>query len=254
MKRIIREMEKTLSDVQREVKATIKELVALCENFRGMGKAFTFASSGTDAQVNALLLELSNRIQEDFDDRIQFAIEESEDDDNDGILAYVGREYNGMTSQERIDGHVSRLKYLVEGFIAIGFSSGFSATKIRTQLYILTSNPDAMGYFADARKAGGFKASYITDGDLNSRKGWQRDIIKSISGVGATMIADAFHYGCIDRYKRSGAIGYGVQRNSTYDCPDCDDVCAVIHPFSEIVVPVHPNCCCSTFPVYAEDL
>ncbi len=248
-------MEKTLSDVQREVKAAIKELIALCENFRGLGKAFTFASAGVDSQVNNILLELSNRIQADFDDRVHFAIEESEDEeDSDDIYAFIGRSVNDKTAQERIDSHVSRIKYIAEGFIAIGFASGFNAAKMRTQLYILTGNPEAASYLADAQRDGGYAATIIKDGNLNSRRGWQNNIPKAIAGVGATMIAEAFHYGRINTYRKSGAIGYGVQRNSTYDCPDCDDVCAVIHPFSEIVVPVHPNCCCSTYPVYAEDL
>lgn len=51
--------------------------------------------------------------------------------------------------------------------------------------------------------------------------------------------------------------GYGWYRcfrNSNYDCPACDDVCAVPHRITETVLPVHPNCVCGMYPIDENEL
>lgn len=45
-------------------------------------------------------------------------------------------------------------------------------------------------------------------------------------------------------------IGYYVYRASSYDCPLCDDECGRLHPLTEMVVPIHPNCVCVTVEAY----
>lgn len=256
MNKVIKQMEKVEGDVRRDIRPSLLELVSAAELYRGFGKTFTFAGlPALDEKVNRILLDLSNTILEDIDTKVRYAIAEAEAEDYSGeIQTYVYRDLDGENATNRVDKHTSRLKYVIEAGIAIGFAHNFTKTKLVNELMTLIQNPFYKMYIPQAREDGDYKASYIVDGDLNSGRGINTNIVKSIAGVGTTMIADAFHYGRIATYRRDGAIGYGVMRNSSYDCPDCDDVCAVIHPLTEIVVPVHPNCCCSTFPVFSEDL
>lgn len=249
-------MEKVDGDVRRDIRHSVSEIVLLAEAYRRLGKHFSFnVSEDLNQAVNDSLVKLSDRIIDDINARIDFAIDEAEADDYDlDCKSYAAREINGETAQDRIDGHVSRLKYLFEAGIAIGFVNKLSRSKIETTIMQLVANPYYQMLIQSARMESGYAATYIMDGDLNSGRGVSSNIVKAISVVGATMIADAFHYGRLQIYQRSGAIGYGVKRNSNFDCPDCDAVCAVIHPFTEIVVPVHPNCCCSTYPVFDENL
>ena len=256
MDSIIRQMEKVESDVKNELRPSLAEIVAAAELYRRLGKDFTFSGgNGLDKKVNGILLALSNGILDDIDERIDFAISEAEaEDDSEDIRAYVFRDLGGETATDRIDRHVSRMKYVIEAGIAIGFAQKLARANIVSTLFQLVQNPTYKMLIPDARRGDGYAASYITDGDLNSGRGISPNIIKAIGTVGSTMIAEAFHYGKIQVYARKGAIGYGVQRNSSYDCPDCDEVCSVIHPLTEIVVPVHPHCCCSTYPIYPDDL
>ena len=256
MEKVIKQMEKVEGDVRRDIRPSVSEIVLLAEAYRRWGKDFSFdIAEALDQAVNKSLVNLSDRIIDDIGTRLDFAIAEAEADDFDlDCKSYATREINGETAQARIDGHVSRLKYLFEAGIAIGFTNAMSRAKIETTLMQLVANPYYLMLIPNARREGGYAATYIVDGDLNSGRGINSNIVKAISVVGSTMIADAFHYGRLQTYKRDGAIGYGVKRNSNFDCPDCDAVCAVVHPFTEIVVPVHPNCCCSTYPVFDENL
>ncbi|MGM9736951.1 MAG: hypothetical protein ACI3ZT_00895 [Candidatus Cryptobacteroides sp.] len=256
MEKIIKQMEKVEGDVRRNIRPSISEIVLLAEAYRRWGKDFSFnINEALDQAVNKSLLSLSDRILDDIITRLDYAIAEAEADEYDlDCKSYAAREINGDTAQNRIDGYVSRLKYLFEAGIAIGFVNKMSRAKIESFLMQLIANPNYMMMIPNARKERGYAATYIMDGDLNSGRGINSNIVKAISIVGTTMIADAFHYGKIQTYKNKGAIGYGVKRNSNFDCPDCDAECAVIHPLTEIVVPVHPNCCCSTYPVFSEVL
>ena len=256
MKRVIREMERVEADVKKDLKQTIAEVVALTEKFRYLGKSFTFEDAGVDADINQLLLQLSDQIQADIDVHVLFAIQEAEaEDDSSDIYAYIGRaDEHGIDAQDRIDTHVSRLKYLMEGFIAICFAQKIYRGRMEHQMLLHVLSPYGDDFFKTARKDKEYLATFIKDGDLNSRSGYSNNIVKAISVVGSTMVAESFHYGRVAGYRKAGAIGYGVKRNSSYDCPDCDEVCAIVHPLTEIVVPVHPNCCCSTFPVFTDDI
>ena len=81
-------------------------------------------------------------------------------------------------------------------------------------------------------------------------KGTPESILKGLTLTNQTMVNQAYQYGRILRYRHDGAIGYRVYRNSTYDCPVCDELCIGIHPLDEIVLPAHPRCVCYTKPVY----
>lgn len=255
MERIIKEMAEVPSDVRGDIKATVKKILSVCEKYRSLGKKFTFEAAGIDDDVNRLLLELADQLMDDFNERIQFAIQESGDEDEaEDIMLYLGRDTDGETPQDRVDRHVSRLKYLLEALVAIGFTEGIPQGSMPAWVMQRISNQETDDSILRARRDREYSQTYIRDGDLNSQTGFAKDFVRAISVIGATMVAEAFHYGRIRNYGRMGAIGYGVQRNSSYDCPACDEVCAVVHPLSEIVLPVHPNCCCSTFPVFAGDL
>lgn len=52
----------------------------------------------------------------------------------------------------------------------------------------------------------------------------------------------------------NGFQWYRCFRNSNYDCPACDDVCAVPHRMAEIVLPVHPHCVCGMYPITENEL
>lgn len=48
----------------------------------------------------------------------------------------------------------------------------------------------------------------------------------------------------VEEWKEEGVKGYIGHRASTYDCPECDEVCERFFPLDKMVFPVHPHCCC----------
>ena len=51
------------------------------------------------------------------------------------------------------------------------------------------------------------------------------------------------------RMSRNGTRWYRTFRRSSWDCPQCDAVAAVIHPVTEQVLPVHPYCVCGMYEI-----
>lgn len=255
MEKFIRRMEKVEKDARNEVGDTVAAAAALCEKHRALGKKFTFGAAGEEGNVDALLLAMSDRLMSDFEEAAwQAAGDADAADDESEVMAYLGRERDGLTAQDRLDRQAARLKYRLEGLLAVAFAENVRRGMMKSWLLARVSSPFMDGRVTEARTDPDYAASYLKEGDLNSRPGYANDIVKAFAVIGSTMVSEAYNYGKILGYRRSGAVGYGVRRNSTYDCPLCDEICAAVHPFTEIVLPAHPHCCCSTFPVYGDDL
>lgn len=255
MSSIINEMSKADADVRRALRPKIKEIIRLAEKYRYLGGKFVFDVDLTfDANVNKVLVELSDKIEEIVEERVENAIMYSgSEKDRDAIMAYVNRQSGGLTPIERIDRQTSRLKYTIEGWLAIGFSEKITGSTLLDEIMLYLDAPENSKLWRKAFLSGKFSASILNEGDLNAGKGVQKSIANSVTLIEQTVINEAFQYGRILGIKKSGAIGYGVKRNSTFNCPLCDDVCSVVHPFTEIVVPVHPRCVCTVFPVFEND-
>lgn len=247
----IGQMAEAAGDVEREMKAAIREITAFCEEYRHLGKRFTFDATGIGDDIDTMLIALSDAIMDDFYDRIDRTLEDAgTDEDRDDIYLFIGRETDGMTAQDRVDRHVSRLKWSLEGLLAVCFTEGIFRGNMEMRIWLALTSPEASALLRKAREGGGYAASFIRDGNLNSRRGYAGNIAKAISAIGDELIAEAFHYGMILHYGHEGAVGYRVKRNSTFNCPLCDSLCATVHPLTEIVLPAHPRCCCSTYPVF----
>lgn len=242
--------------IRRKVKEYLSKITDLSEPFRYMGRTFVFsANTNLDTAVNKIFISLGDSILNDIEGYVKSAISlaEAEEDDNT-IIPYISREQDGITPQKRIDRHSSRLKYIVEGWIAIGFANKITKGKIINEMTTFLDNRTASTLWKKAEKDANYSATILKDGELLKGKGIMSSVIKSYSLIGETMTREAYTYGRILQYEKMGAIGYKVKRNSSYDCPLCDELCEVIHPLNEIVLPAHPRCCCTTIPIFLKDI
>ena len=252
MDRVIREMAKAQEDVERQLRIYIPEIIRECAAFAYLGKYFTFDyTTELDDTINARLIALSDAIMEDIEARARKAIEYAEaEEDEDAILFYIRRPIEEQDIIQRLDKHCSTLRFFLEGWIAIGMVNKIKEYELTDIILSYIDNPLASPLWQEAFNAGYLSTSIR--GGYSFGKGNQRNVLSALSEIERYAINEAFQYGRILGYGKKGAIGYRTHRNSSFDCPYCDELTTHIWPLDEIVLPAHPRCVCYSTPVFAE--
>ena len=252
MDRVIREMAKAQEDVERQLRIYIPEIIRECAGLAYLGKYFTFDyAAELDDTINARLIALSDAIMEDIEARARKAIEYAEaEEDEDAILFYIRRPIEEQDIIQRLDKHCSTLRFFLEGWIAIGMVNKINEYELTDIILSYIDNPLASPLWQEAFNAGYLSTSIR--GNYSFGKGNQRNVLSALSEIERYAINEAFQYGKILGYGKKGAIGYRTHRNSSFDCPYCDELTTYIWPLDEIVLPAHPRCVCYSTPVFAE--
>ena len=251
MQRVIEEMAKAKSDVEKRYREKLPQIIRECMAFAYLGKSFRFdVNTELDNTVNKRLIELGDEILADIETRAKKAIKYAEEEDDEAtILAYMKREQDGEDLITRIDKHNSNFRYFLEGWMAIGIVNGLSQTDILSNIFRYMHNVYVSDLWNDA-----FKQGYLSDA-IRTRgyrfgKGILRNPIDALSEIEKHSINEAFQYGRFLKYQKDGAIGYTIHRNSSFDCPYCDSFTGVVHPMDVCLLPLHPRCVCYSMPVF----
>lgn len=253
MERIIEEMSRAKGDVERELRKYIPEIIRECMAFAYLGKYFSFeASVDLSDRVNQRLIALSDEILYDIEERARKAIKYAEEeDDEDAILLYINRKIGEEDMVQRLDKHSSTLRYFLEGWIAIGFVNNIKEYELTNLILSNIDNPLASPLWQDALNAG-YLSDSIRSGIYLFGKGNQKNVLNALTEIEQYAINEAYQYGRLLHYGKTGAIGYIIHRGSTFDCPHCDSNCGFVIPLNDIRVPQHPRCVCWTEPVYSQ--
>lgn len=252
MDRVIDEMAKAKDDVERRLRQYIPEIIRECMAFGYLGKNFTFDASDLSDRVNSRLIALSDAILEDIESRAKWAISYAEEeDDEDAILLYIKRKIGEEDIVQRLDKHCSTLRYFLEGWIAIGMVNKLKEYELTNNILSYIDNPFASPLWQEA-----FNAGYLSDA-IRSRgysygKGNQRNVLSALTEIERYAINEAFQYGRLLHYGKTGAIGYIIHRGSSYDCPHCDSNCGFVIPLNDIRLPQHNRCCCWSEPIFSQ--
>jgi hypothetical protein len=253
MNRVIEEMAKAKTDVERRLRIFIPEIIRECRAFAYLGKYFTFDyTAELDDSINARLIALSDAILEDIEERARRAVGYAEaEEDEDKILFYIRRPIDDQDIVQRLDKHCSTLRYFLEGWIAIGLTNKLKEYELTNQILSYIDNPFSSPLWQEAFDAG-YLSTAIRSRGYTYGKGNQKNVISALSEIERYAINEAYQYGKILGYGKKGAIGYRTHRNSSFDCPYCDELTTHIWPLDEIVLPAHPRCVCYSTPVFAE--
>lgn len=196
--------------------------------------------------------------------------------------AFAGDEDGGMAAEmslaltfvrtdvaEPVRRYADALSQEVSWFLAGGFSYAALRSYLKDPLgFITAESMKPMPKGKTARQSEGRMAlapAFIDGKRKRSLSEVIADFRRSVPAVGAgnsyqvgrsvwTLLnvtsMRAYEDALVMRWAGIGAIGYYVFRASRYDCPLCDDECGFLHPLTEMVVPVHPNCVCVTVEAY----
>ena len=252
MKRVIEEMSKAKSDVTRRLRVCIPEIIRECKAFGYLGKNFTFDLAGVSDRVNERLISLSDELLSDIEERARRAIEYAEEEEDEAlILAYINRKIGEEDMVTRLDKHCSTLRYFLEGWIAIGLVNNLNDYELTNSIFTYLDNPFSSPLWKEAFAAG-YLSNAVRTGYYIYGKGNQKNVLKALTEIEQYAINEAFQYGRLLHYGKTGAIGYMIHRGSTYDCPHCDSNCGFVIPLNDIRVPQHPRCVCWTTPVFSQ--
>ena len=251
MDRVINEMAKAKGDVEKRYREKIPEIIRECMAFAYLGKSFTFnANADLENRVNQRLIELSDEILADIEERAKKAIQYAEEEEDEGmILAYMKRERDGEDLITRIDKHNSNFRYFLEGWMAIGMVNGLSEGGLLSNILTYIGNPFVSPLWQKAFNEGYLSNAIRTRG-YSFGKGILKNPIEAQTEISRNAINEAFQYGRFIRYGKDGAIGYTIHRGSSFDCPYCDSFTGIVHPMDVCLLPLHPRCCCWSKPVY----
>ena len=253
MKRVIEEMSKAKSDVERRLRRCIPEIIRECKVFGYLGKNFTFDIASLSDRVNERLISLSDEIHADIEERAKKAIKYAEEEDDETlILAYINRRIGEEDMVTRLDKHCSTLRYFLEGWLAIGMVNKLNEYELTNNIFRYLDNPFASPLWREAFNAGYLSEAIRGFGGYVYGKGNQKDVLKALTEIGQYAINEAFQYGRLLHFGKTGAIGYIIHRGSDYDCPHCDSNCGFLIPLDDIRVPQHPRCVCWTEPIYSQ--
>ena len=252
MERVIEEMARAKGDVERELRLYIPEIIRECMAFAYLGKTFTFDVSDLSDRVNSRLIALSDAILDDIESRAKTAIKYAEEeDDEDAILLYIRRQIGEEDLVQRLDKHCSTLRYFLEGWVAIGMVNNIKEYELTNQILSHIDNPFASPLWQEAFNAG-YLSTAIRSRGYSYGKGNQRDVLSALTEIERYAINEAFQYGRLLHYGKTGAIGYIIHRGSSYDCPHCDSNCGFVIPLNDIRLPQHNRCCCWSEPIFSQ--
>lgn len=252
MERVIEEMARAKDDVERRLRQYIPEIIRECMAFAYLGKTFTFDIQDLSDKVNAELIALSDAILDDIESRAKTAIKYAEEeDDEDAILLYIRRKIGEEDLVQRLDKHCSTLRYFLEGWIAIGMVKNIREYELTNQILSHLDNPFASPLWQEAFNAG-YLSTAIRSRGYSYGKGNQRNVLSALTEIERYAINEAFQYGRLLHYGKTGAIGYIIHRGSSYDCPHCDSNCGFVIPLNDIRLPQHNRCCCWSEPIFSQ--
>lgn len=245
-------MAKAKDDVERRLRQYIPEIIRECMAFGYLGKNFTFDVSDLSDRVNSRLIALSDAILEDIESRAKWAISYAEEeDDEDTILLYIKRKIGEEDIVQRLDKHCSTLRYFLEGWIAIGMVNKLKEYELTNNILSYIDNPFASPLWQEAFNAGYYSTAIRSRG-YSYWKGNQRNVLSALTEIERYAINEAFQYGRLLHYGKTGAIGYIIHRGSSYDCPHCDSNCGFVIPLNDIRLPQHNRCCCWSEPIFSQ--
>ena len=252
MDRVIDLMAKAKGDVERRLRDSIPEIIRECMAFAYLGKNFTFDVADLSDRVNQRLISLSDEILDDIEARARKAIEYAEEeDDEDAIILYIKRRIGEEDIVQRLDKHCSTLRYFLEGWIAIGMVNKLKEYELTNNILSYIDNPFASPLWQEAFNAG-YLSTAIRSRGYSYGKGNQRNVLLALTEIERYAINEAFQYGRLLHYGKTGAIGYIIHRGSSFDCPHCDSNCGFVIPLDDIRLPQHNRCCCWSEPIFSQ--
>ena len=208
-------------------------LLSLAWEYQSLGEDFSFeADAALYEEALRICRDLSDKCARDAKNRALQLIREYDLYDEDEIWDYAMDEGDNNVLA-RFDMAGSHLLKLLDLWVAVALSNGFTKEYTRISILRYIGNPYASGLFGKVQKD-----------ILRWGRGFDRNLIDQLSVIGQNTIVDAARYAEYLDAVGNGATYYIRRRGSNYVCPECDDLCGEPIPIEEPFIRTHSRCMC----------
>lgn len=183
--------------------------------------------------------EVVEWLRETIDDYfLTLAIADHEENRN-AIPPFILEETHGLTFDERLSDYCGKYRDELILLVGAGLFLGIEKKALIKSIGDNLKHPYANQLLADGIEA-----------PLTYGRGRTNSMFTALSGLTKYGIESAWMRHWELKTEADGAIGWLVQRGSSYPCPQCDDNCG-FHTIEEgTQLPQHLSCCCFAIPIY----
>lgn len=234
--------------IERYMTEAARMILDIATKYNIPPKQFRFsANSQLEAEVNAVMEWLREKLTEIIELSVTAASED--EDDKDELLAYMSTLGSDHTIPELVAIYTNRFKYELEAFIAAGLAYKLSKFDIIAELIKSLSAPYLSALLQRAFKDGGFRATRITSKGISYGKGQYVSSKNALTRLQYATAGIVWWWWQGKQIIRTGAEYFYQMRGSSYPCPLCDSLVG-IHPIKEIYSSYpHANCYCIRIPL-----
>lgn len=179
-----------------------------------------------------------------------------EHDRREEVLAYMSSERNGETLQERVRKRARTFFDEVVMVYTAGKLLGKNMNDVLTCIVNNMKDPWESNIVKEAREkiAAGKAASDYDFEKPHYGRGVEADSFGSLETILIYAIGDAWMWWGYEYAKSRGALGYYIERGSSYPCDICDSHCGIFFPISDKsnLPQFHAHCCCCVVYSYVD--
>lgn len=229
-----RSMSANLEIIMREA---AKQIVEICYSANVNPQTFRYSDLPLRVQwdIDAVIEWLKEQIEDYFE---TLAVADHEEN-RDIILPLVLGENHGATFDERLTDYCDKYKDELMLLIGAGLFLGVAKSALAKSIGENLKHPYANQLLADG-----------IDAPLTYGRGRTNSMFTALSGLTEYGIESAWMRHWELKTEADGAIGWIVQRGSSYPCSQCDENCG-FHSIAEgTQLPQHLSCCCFAVPIH----
>lgn len=223
--------------LENAMKEATGKIVDICYSVGINPQAFRYPDLPVRVQFD--IDEVIQRLQEAIDDYFLTLAIADHEENRDKILPFILGENHGMTFAERLEDYCDKYRDELMLLIGAGLLLGIGKSALVKSIGENLRHPYDNQLLADGIGAG-----------ISYGRGRTNSMFTALSGLTKYGIESAWMQHWELKTEADGAIGWIVQRGSSYPCPQCDDNCG-FHSIDEgTQLPQHLSCCCFAVPIY----
>lgn len=223
--------------LENAMKEAAEKIVDICYSAGVNPQSFRYSDLPVRVQFD--IDEVIQRLQEAIDDYFLTLAIADHEENRDRILPFILGENHGMTFAERLEDYCGKYRDELMVLIGAGLFLGIAESALVKSIGDNLKHPYANQLLADGIEV-----------PLTYGRGKSNSMFTALSGLTKYGIESAWMQHWELKTEADGAIGWIVQRGSSYPCPQCDDNCG-FHSIDEgTQLPQHLSCCCFAVPIY----
>lgn len=191
------------------------------------------------APVRMLIEEVVEWLRETIDDYFLTLAIADHEENRDEILPFILGENHGRTFDERLSDYCDKYRDELMLLIGAGLFLGIAKSALVKSISENLRHPYANQLLADG-----------IDAPLTYGRGRTNSMFTALSGLTKYGIESAWMRHWELKTEADGAIGWIIERGSSYPCSQCDENCG-FHSIAEgTQLPQHLSCCCFAVPIH----